>query len=295
MLDNKFMIPLSSIGEILGAYTDYDEKTNTVQITPNAANLITYTADGFSIKVPINWKKVYSTLSSDKRTETYYLYEIEGINIRLSITDMTEDPYITSNPVYNAKLLYGSVLTPTEIKFKDADKAYVFDDCSEDLTVKSRKGLVIFKNNYCYIYRFTQPAADMTLTGYLIQYANESQYVRNLFDETMTTFELTKDNVNLTSNITSQEFFDKTREIKRDGKTAIDEDGTIIQLNDNVSCGGFYGTVVEIKNSQVLVEWTSKSVVIGNSKSDIQYWSNISGVNYLTQQWMDSIDIKVVQ
>lgn len=76
-----------------------------------------------------------------------------------------------------------------------------------------------------------------------------------------------------------------------DPNKPYDMHGKEIHVGDVVNCGVFYGTVNEIKGSKILVYWNSKSMFIKDE--DVSFWAMTAGVNYESEQWMESKDVEI--
>lgn len=75
----------------------------------------------------------------------------------------------------------------------------------------------------------------------------------------------------------------------------LDSLGKPIKVGATVGCGGFSGTVKQIKGSKIQVYWYgyNKGGLIEDTEESINYWSILTGVKYQQNQWIESNEVKV--
>lgn len=143
----------------------------------------------------------------------------------------------------------------------------------------------------------TLSTAPTTINGKTmvpLRFVSESFHATVAWSDKTNTVTITTEEGNAGLKITqsgnSEQSKNQTIENKNINKP-YDKNGKIIHIGDVVNCGGFYGSVNEIKGSKILVYWDSKSMFINDQ--DVDFWALLAGVKYKSNQWIESKNVEI--
>lgn len=255
------MVPLRFVGEALGCSVDWNGTTKTVTITSKEQAASTQNA---------------ATSSTEQNVSGDIKIFVDNTQV-----EFDQAPIVVNDVVFAQA---GTLLRALHVY------NFEFNSVSQILTafngltslkyqVDSTKARVNFK----YYDLFAAPRIENSYVMIPVEFTANTYGAAVKYDTASNSVYITLE-VGVSVEPKKEEF------INPDNKP-LDENGNEIHISDTVGKGGFYGTVIDISGTKVLVYWDSKTAVIPDN--DIDYWTMLMGVKWKSNQWLESKDVEI--
>ncbi|MFZ5968229.1 MAG: copper amine oxidase N-terminal domain-containing protein [Bacillota bacterium] len=260
LINGRVMVPLRFISEALGAKVGWDGTTRTVTIISNEQNN--------AVQMAIN-------PSTDQNTSEIKIF------VNNTQVEFDQVPVLTN----------GVVLAQADA-FLRAIHVYNFDYNNVARILTAFDGLKSLE------YQIGSARARVNFDYYDLGSAPtiENSYVMIPVEFTAKAYGaavrwVTETNSMYITLDAGESVEPKKEEIVNLDNKPLDENGKEIHIGDVVGKGGFYGSVLDINGTKILVYWDSKTAIIPDQ--DIDYWTIVMGVKWKSSQWVESKDVEI--